>query len=224
MGLTSRTVNQTRRPSDVVKSSRCRGRDGPHPRVGPGGVWRRGQRIGHLHRRARGFRVPSGRRAYDGCIKGQLAGASVPSPRMLSNRVNVPGDSLIATLRVRRCWHVVLSRSSAGSESWGACGVRVNRRLQFLGKICSVSCWLDWVGNGWRLARAALFDHHRIYDMAGDYSIDARFMPDSGVSHMLGSAIGKRRPLVVVGTIRTNRPLSPACHGKSGRSRVSIRS
>src|SRR3712207_7785599 len=35
-----------------------------------------------------------------------------------------------------------------------------------------------------------------------DHSIDARFTPDRGVSHELGSAIGKRRPLVVVGEIR----------------------
>src|SRR5688500_15221788 len=56
------------------------------------------------------------------------------------------------------------------------------------------------------------------------YSIEARFTPDSGVFHTLGSATGKRRPLVVVGTIRTKRPLFPACHGKSGRSTVSSRS
>src|SRR5215217_1358822 len=57
-----------------------------------------------------------------------------------------------------------------------------------------------------------------------DHSIDARFTPDSGVRHRLGSATGKRRPLVIVGMIRMNRGLSPACHGKSGRSMVSIRS
>ncbi len=45
------------------------------------------------------------------------------------------------------------------------------------------------------------------------HSIEARFAPDSGVCHTPGSATRKRLPLVVVGTIRMNRPLSPACHG-----------